>query len=265
MKRRIFRSATTCWALGLLSICLIPAASAQTPAVDPAAVQKLKRMSEYLDSLQRFSVETQSTLEDLHESGHRVDFDVAANVTVARPDRMRAMRVGGVMDQRFYYDGKTLTLYNPAEKVYATEAAPPTVEKMIDFARETIGILLPAADLLYRNAFPLLMQDLTLAAVVGKTVIDGVNCDHLLFSRPGVDFQIWIAEGARPWPHKYTVTETGTPALLSITTELSDWNVAGRRRREVQVRATQGHAEDPLHVGRACPPDAGQVAPGEPS
>ncbi len=47
------------------------------------------------------------------------------------------MRAGGVVDQRLYYDGKTMTLFNPAEKVYATEAAPPTVEKMIDFARES--------------------------------------------------------------------------------------------------------------------------------
>ena len=125
-------------------------------------MQKLKGMTEFLDRQPHFSVRTQSTLEDMHLSGHRVDFDVAANVTVARPNKMRAMRVGDVMDQRLYYDGKTMTLYNPAQKVYATEKAPPTVETMIDFARETIGILLPAADLLYRNAFPLLMQDVTL-------------------------------------------------------------------------------------------------------
>jgi hypothetical protein len=62
--------------------------------------------------------------------------------------------------------------------------------------------------------------------VVGKVVIGGVPCEHLLFSRPGVDFQIWIAEGSRPWPHKYTVTDTSTPALLSITTVLSDWNTS---------------------------------------
>ena len=68
---------------------------------------------------------------------------------------------------------------------------------MIDFARETVGILLPAADLLYRNAFPLLMQDVNLAGVVGKAVIGGVKCDHLLFSRPGVDFQVWVAEGKK--------------------------------------------------------------------
>jgi len=216
----------TWWVLGVLSLCLSAATAAQTSAVDPAAVQKLERMTRFLDGLQRFSVRTQSTLEELHASGHRVDIDVAANVTVARPDRLRATRVGGVIDQRLYYDGKRLTLFNPTEKVYASEAAPATVEKTIDFARETIGILLPAADLLYRNAFPLLVQNLELAAVVGKAVIGGVRCDHLLFSRPGVDFQIWIAEGPRPWPHKYTVTETGTPALLSITTTLSNWNTS---------------------------------------
>ena len=219
-------SAATAIAVGALALAAPTAALAQTPAVDPAAVAKLKRMSEFLDAQPQLSVRTQSTLEDIHESGHRVDYDLAANVVVKRPDRLRAMRVGGVMDQRFYYDGKTLTLYNPAEKVYATEAAPPTVEKMIDFARETVGIMLPSADLLYRGAFPLLTQDLKLAAVVGKTVIGGVKCDHLLFSRPGVDYQIWIAEGSKPWPCKYTVTETGTPALLSITTELRDWNTS---------------------------------------
>ena len=194
--------------------------------MDPAAVEKLKRMTEFLDGLQQFSVHTQSIIEELHVSGHRVDNDLAASVTVKRPNKLRAVRTGEFMNQRFFYDGKTLTLYSPTEKVYATEPAPDTVEGMIDFARETVGILLPAADLLYRNAYPLLMQDVTLAAVVGKTVLDGVKCDHLLFSHPDVDFQIWIAEGSQPCPRKYVVTETDTPALLSITTFLSDWNTA---------------------------------------
>jgi hypothetical protein len=65
-----------------------------------------------------------------------------------------------------------------------------------------------------------------LAVVVGKTAVGGVQYDHLLFSRPGVDFQVWIAEGQEPWPARYIVTETGTPALLSITTVLKDWNLS---------------------------------------
>ena len=176
-----------------------------------------------MDGLQKFSVKTQNIIEDEYVSGHRIDRDLAASVTVKRPNKLLAVRSGGLMNQRFFYDGKTLTLYNPSVKVYGSQPAPPTIEKMIDFARETVGILLPAADLLYRNAFPLLMQDVNLAAVVGKAVIGGVRCDHLLFSRPGVDFQVWVAEGQRPWPLKYVVTET--PSMLGITTILSDWNL----------------------------------------
>ena len=250
-------------ALGALIGAAGASAAAQTPAVDPAAVQKLKAMTEFLDRQPRFSVRTQSTIEDMHASGHRVDFDVAADVTIARPNKMRAMRAGDVMDQRFFYDGKTMTLYNPAQKVYATEAAPPTVETTIDFARETIGILLPAADLLYRNAFPLLMQDVTLATVVGQSVIGGVTCDHLLFSRPGVDFQVWIA--ARPEAvalqvHGHRDRHAGAAEHHDAAERLE--RVARRRRRAVQVRAAQGHGEDPLPGGRACPRGHRQVAHG---
>ena len=225
MGKMSIRMAPVRFALGVLALWATVATEvrAQAPAVDPAAVQTLKQMTEFLDGLRQFSVHTESTLEDLHVTGHRVDKLLTSTVTVKRPNKMRTARAGGSMDQRFFYDGKTLTLYNPAEKVYAAEAAPDTIERMIDFARETVGVLLPAADLLYRNVFPLLMQDVTLAVVVGKTVVGGVKCDHLLFSRPGVDFQIWIAEGKRPFPRRYVVTETDTPALLSISTALSDW------------------------------------------
>ena len=213
-------------AVGLLTVSAIVSADAlaQAPAVDPAAVQKFKRMTEYLDGLQHFSVHTQSIIEEMRFSGHRVDYDLSASVTIKRPNKLSAVRSGEFTNERFFYDGKTLTVYDPSKKVYWTDKAPASIEKMIDFARESAGVLLPAADLLYRGAYPLMMQDVTLAKVVGKSVIGGVKCDHLLFSRPEVDFQIWIAEGKRPWPCKYVVTEMDTPEKLSITTFLSHWN-----------------------------------------
>jgi len=223
-----FRRAAAWFALGVLALSATVSSEvrAQAMAVDPAATQILKRMTDYLGSLQKFSVNTQNTLEDVLDSGHRVDFEVSANVIVSRPNKLHAERSGDLIDQIFYYDGKTLTLYNPSDKVYATEPAPGTIEQMLDFARESLGLIVPVADLVYRNAFPLLMQDVTLAVVVGKAVIGGVKCDHLLFSRPGVDFQVWVADGNQPLPHKYVVTDTATPARVSITTVMSDWSVA---------------------------------------
>jgi len=223
-----FRMAAALLALGALALsAIVPTeVRAQAPAVDPAATKILQRMTDYLGSLQQFSVHTQNTLEDVLDSGQRVDFDVSASVIISRPNKLRAERVGDLISQVFYYDGKTLTLYNPSDKVYATEPAPGTIEGVLDFARESLRLTVPVAVLVYRNAFPLLMQVVTFAVVVGKAVIGGVKCDHLLFSRPGVDFQVWVADDGQPLPGKYVVTDTGTQARLSITTVIGDWNVA---------------------------------------
>lgn len=160
------------------------------------------------------------------DSGQRIDVDISASVIVSRPNKLHAERNGELLDQVFYYDGKTLTLCNPSDKVSTTEPAPGTIEKMLDFARESLGLSIPTADLIYRNAYPLLMQDVSSAQVVGKASIGGVTCDHLAFSRPDVDFQVWVKEGGQPLPCKYVVTDTSTPALVSISTVMSDWNTA---------------------------------------
>jgi hypothetical protein len=196
------------------------------PSVDPQARQILKNMCDHLGGLQQFSVHTQNTLEDVLYRSYRVDFEIAAEVVVSRPNQLRAERKGDRVDQIFTYDGKTVTLYNPSEKVYASKPAPGTIEAMFDFARESLGLMIPVADLVYRNAFVLLMQDVDMAVVVGKSVIGGVSCDHLLFSRPGVDFQVWVADKGAPLPYKYVVTDTGTPQRLSISTVMSDWDAA---------------------------------------
>jgi len=199
---------------------------AEAQAVDPAATEILKRMSDYLGSLKQFSVHTQNTVEDLLDSGHRIDLDVSASVTLSRPNKLRSERKGDLVDQVFSYDGKTLTLYNPSNNVYASEPAPQRFEEMFIYLYETLGFGLPISDLVYSDSFTLLMQDVDFAAVVGKSYINGVKCDHLLFSRPGVEFQVWVTEGSKPLPLKYVVTDTAMPGSMSVVTIMSDWNVA---------------------------------------
>ena len=221
-----YKRGTAMFAAALLTLALVlsPVAWAQPPAVDPAATKILRQMTDYLGNLNNFSLNTQNTFEDLLDSGHRIDVDISAQVTISRPSKLHAQRKGDLVDQDFYYDGKTLTLYNPSDKVFATKPAPGTIEEMLDFARESLGLLIPAADLIYRNNYALLMQEVTLAKVVGKAVINGIQCDQLLFSRPGVDFQVWVADSGDPLPYKYVVTDTGTPARLSVATVMSNWN-----------------------------------------
>jgi hypothetical protein len=104
--------------------------------------------------------------------------------------------------------------------------APNSIEGTLDYARDSLGLIVPASDLIYSNAYLRLMKDVRLAAVIGKAVINGVACDHLLFSRPGVDFQVWVADSGKPLPYKYVVTDRVNPGKLSLTTVMSDWKLA---------------------------------------
>jgi hypothetical protein len=222
-----FRTIVTLLALVMFAVSAFVSteARAQAAAVDPAATEILKRMTDYLGSLKQFSVQTQNTLEDVLDTGHRIDLDVSASVTLSRPNKLRSERKGDLVDQVFFYDGKNLTLYNPSDNVYATEPAPATFKEMFKHLHESLGFGMPISDLVYPDAFPLLMQNVTFATVIGKSYINGVKCDHLLFSRPGVDFQVWVSDGNRPLPHKYVVTDTAIAGLMGFVTIMSDWNV----------------------------------------
>ena len=73
MNRLNFRKAAALFAVGVLALSATVSTEvrAQAPAVDPAATQILKRMTDYLGSLKQFSVRTQNTIEDLLDRGTR--------------------------------------------------------------------------------------------------------------------------------------------------------------------------------------------------
>lgn len=219
------RTAAAGFALATLILSAIVPTQARAQTVDPAAVQILQRTMDYLASLQQFSVHTHNTIEEVLVSGQKIQFDYSNGLTVQRPNKLLAKRHGDIVDQSFSYDGKTLTLYNASHNFYASVPAPDSIEAMLDYARESLGIIAPASDLLYRNAFPLMMDHVFAAMIIGKAVIGGVKTDHLVFSRPDVDFQIWVPESGDPLPLKYVVTDRLNFGQPSTTVVMSNWNV----------------------------------------
>ena len=205
----------------------LPAAAlAQAPGIDPQAQAIVKKSTDYLAGLKQFSVDTQSTIEVVLQSGQKLQFDNGASASVQRPNKLVARRKGDLVNQVFYYNGKTLSLYNPDDKYYATVAAPDTVEAMLDYARESLDVIVPAGDLLYRNAFEILMGDVKSGFVVGKAVVAGVRCDHLAFRNADVDWQIWIEEGAKPLPRKFVITSTQVAGAPQFAVVMTSWDTA---------------------------------------
>jgi hypothetical protein len=206
-----------------LAAAALPVARAQAQGVDPEADRLLRRMSEYLAGLEQFSVDTRNSLDAVLPSGQKVEFLMNATATVQRPNRLRAERKGESIEQVFIYDGTTLTLYNPPDKVYATVPAPPALEGAMDFAREKLDIIAPAGDFLYRDVYERFMQVTASGIVVGKAIIGGVSCDQLAFRGPEVDWQVWIADGEHPVPLRYVLT-TRDVASSPQFTAVMHWN-----------------------------------------
>ncbi|RZL89651.1 MAG: DUF2092 domain-containing protein [Variovorax sp.] len=205
----------------------LPTASlAQPGEVDADAVQLLRRSTDYVAGMKQFRVDTDATIEVVTSSGQKLQFGQRVAITVQRPNRMRAERLGELVNQTFYYDGEALSVNLPDYKYYATAKTPPTIEAMLDFARDQLDVIAPASDLIYKNVFERLTEGLTSAYVVGKAVIGGVPCDHIAFRNEEVDWQIWIQEGDKPLPRKYIVTSkrmTGAPQFVVVT---SKWDPA---------------------------------------
>jgi hypothetical protein len=221
---RISRCGAAAVAL-LLAAALPQAALSQPTGVAPEARQLLKTSTDFLARQQRFSLDTESSIEVVLDSGQKIQFDHTARASVGRPNKLRAERTGDLVDQVFYYDGTSLTLHNPDGEYYATIAAPGTLEAMLDFARERLDVVAPAGDLLYGNAYDILMQEVTAGFVVGKGVVAGARCDHLAFRAPHVDWQIWIEEGNRPLVRKLVITTRDILNAPQFTVVTKNWNL----------------------------------------
>jgi len=209
---------------GLLAGCSATALASEV-TLDPAAVERLQASMSYLGSLQQFGLVTETSIEVVLESGQKLQFDNAVDVQVKRPDKLLAIRKGELVDQKFYYDGKSLTLQNPGRGVYATVDAPPTLEAMLDFARESLDIVAPAGDFIYSNAAEILLDGVHTAFEVGPAEVGGVLCDHLAFRADHIDWQIWVEQGERPLPRKLVLTSTDVLNAPQFTVLIREWNL----------------------------------------
>lgn len=195
--------------------------------IQPEAQKLLKNSLDYLASLQKFGLETHSTIEVVLESGQKLQFDHDIAATVQRPNKLHAKRLGELADDEFFYDGRNLTLHYPGAGFYATVKAPDTLEGMLDFAMQSLDIVAPAGDFLYPDAYEMMMADVRSGFVVGMPAfIEGVVCDHLAFSAPGTDIQIWVEQGERHLPRKLIITSTDIVNAPQYTVNISSWDLA---------------------------------------
>ncbi len=195
-------------------------------ALDAAAVERLRESTSYLSGLQQFALHSNTSIEIVMLTGQKIQFDDEISATVQRPNKFHAVRKGEALNQELFYDGTSLTLVDADHRYHATVDAPDTLDGMLDFARESLDIVAPGGDFINTNAFEILMQDVQSGFVVSTAVVEGVVCDHLAFSAPGTDWQIWIQQGDKPLPRKIVITSRDIVNAPQFTLVIKDWDLA---------------------------------------
>jgi len=216
-----------------ICLCAVLTVFADEQAPDTTPGPDIDRMSErilldacgYLRAADHFSVNVETTYEDVLTTGTRVEYSRQARVVLERPDHLRIDSESDKGRRSFFYDGKTLTVYRPDQGVYAILPAPDTIDAMVA-AVEARGIAMPASDLLLNHPCEALGDHLQTGTYAGRHYLDGDWYHHLLLSSDAVDVQLWVAQGESPEIHKLVITYTTKPGEPQYRALLSDWNFA---------------------------------------
>jgi hypothetical protein len=186
----------------------------------------LKAMSDYLAAQKAISFDYDSNLEIVSTQQQKIGLASSGTLTLNRPDKLHATRTGGFSNIEMVFDGKALTLLGKNANLYAQVDAPGTIDQLVDVLRDKYHRPVPAADLLMSDPYKELMPQVNDAKDLGSGVIHGVECDHLAFRTKEVDWQIWIAQGARPYPCRYVITSKKVTGGPQYTVDIWGWKAA---------------------------------------
>jgi hypothetical protein len=215
--------------LGLfLASCLAANAGAQQTATatesDPMKV--MQQTCDYLKSLQQFSFRAEVADDQVHQAGKKLQYGIDMETFVRRPDRLRVNAEGDLVNKQFFFDGKTITLYDKTDKVYGTMDVPNDIEGALDKAHKDFRLRVALTDLASPSLLDHISKKVEHSLYAGLHKVRGIPCHHLAFDGADVQLQVWVDAGEKPLMRKVVFTHKkleGSPQWIAY---LSDWNVS---------------------------------------
>lgn len=183
----------------------------------------LQAMSDYMGAQTAISFDYDAALDVVTEEQQTLSIASSGSGAMERPDRLHATRHGGFATVEAAFDGETLTIVNTHTNEYAEVAIPGTVENLVDEMRNTYHRPLPAADLLALDFAGGLLPQVTDVKDLGSGVIGGTECDHLAFRTEEFDVQIWVAQGAEPYPCRYSIANSQVTGMPEYRVDVRNW------------------------------------------
>lgn len=203
-----------------------PAAAPAKLVIEPKAIDILKASSARLAGAQSMSFTAVVSYESQSRFGPPLVFTTKSDVTLARPDKLRVITFGDGPASEFYFNGKTMMAFAPAENLVAVaDAPPPTIDAALKYAFDTAAIYFPFTDLIVTDPYKDLADGMKLAFYIGQSnIVGGTTTDMVAYVSNGVFVQAWIGAEDK-LPRRVRAVYLDDPAQLRHEMELSSWHL----------------------------------------
>jgi len=190
----------------------------------PQPEKILQQTCDFLKSTEQFSFKAEVTDDRVYTGGKKLQFAFDLEAYVHRPDKVRINAEGDLENKQFFYDGKTITLYDELGNHYAVLDAPGTIDGAMEKASQEYGLRISLVDLAEGNTCALMTKGVKHALYVGEGLVRGIKCHHLAFDKDDIQWQIWIDAGEKPLIRKLLINQKKLPAAPQWTAYFTDWN-----------------------------------------
>src|SRR5881394_442533 len=196
-----------------------------TPSLEPKATEVLKAASNRLAAANTLKFNAIHFYESSSRHGHPLAFTTKSEVTLQRPDKLRVIMSADGPASEFYYDGKKMMAYAPAENLVAVADAPPTIEAALEQAYHSAAIYFPFDDWIVTDPYKEMSEGMNLAYYIGQSkVVGGTTTDMVAYIDHGVFIQAWIGAEDK-LPRLLHAIYLDDPERLRHTLLLSNWQL----------------------------------------
>jgi len=193
--------------------------------VEPQAMELLRAMSAKLAAAKSMSFTATVGYEYPSKLGPPIVYTKRYDVTMQRPDKLRILMPGDGPASEFYYDGKSMIAYAPADDLAAVVDAPPTIDAALAAAFDNAAIYFPFSDLVAADPYAALTNGAVLAFYIGPSgVIGGTKTDMVAWANGDAFMQIWIGTDDK-LPRRFRAVFADDPLKLRHEMELSNWQL----------------------------------------
>ena len=197
------------------------------PVLEPRAVELLQAMSAKLAAAKSLSFTAVASYEYPSRLGPPIVYSMRYDVALQRPNQLKIVVPGDGPASEFYWDGKEMVAFAPAENLVAVESAPPTLEGALKQAFDRAAIYFPFTDLLLPDPYAAISPGAILAYMIGPSgIVGGVKTDMLVWANNDVFLQIWLGADDK-LPRRIRAQFRDDPKKLRHDLELSNWQLDG--------------------------------------